>query len=203
MNSARAPPAYNETKESYRPEIIDKEIEDAQDDHQHHRTPLCLETHHNHHTSHESEQTNDHSRNTPITSENKPDEQEDQQDPPGKLDVHFAVFLVYRRQPRWGKPFAHPGVAENHEKPTHNAEIAEKEVQVKYKTVAESLGNDHTKEAEYSPIGVLADDDKGRTYKHGDDVDGEEEMREAPWDYESSLLAEELTPYKNVQTRKM
>lgn len=59
------------------------------------------------------------------------------------------------------------------------------------------MGNDHAEEAEYGPIGVLPDNDKGRTYKHGDDVDKEEEMREAPWDYKSYLLAED-SPLTNV-----
>ncbi len=113
---------------SYRPEIVDQDIEDAQDDHQHHRTPFRLEPHYYHDTSNEPEYTDHHPPNAPLAWEDKPDKEKDQQHPPGKLDIHFAIFLIHWREARGCKLLANPWVAENHEEATHNTKVAEEEV---------------------------------------------------------------------------
>jgi hypothetical protein len=89
MNKAIAP---------YRPEVIDQQIENAQDDHKHNCTELGLETNHNHHTGDESEKGNDHSPDAPLATENEANEEEYQENSASKLKVLLPVLLVDFRQ---------------------------------------------------------------------------------------------------------
>lgn len=168
---------------AYRPEIIDQNIKDAQNDHQHHRAPFGLEPHHHHHTSHESKQADHHPSNPPVAGEHEADEQEYQQHSSSELKIHFTVLLIDRRQSGRGKLFAHPRVTENHEESTHDAEVTQEKVQVEDKAVAKSLGDHNGEKAEDGVIGVFARDDENRADAHGKDIDGQEEMRETPWDW--------------------
>ena len=45
------------------------------------------------------------------------------------------------------------------------------------------MGNDDADEAEDGAVRVFADDDEGGTGDHGKDVDEEEGVGKAPWDY--------------------
>ncbi|KAI4138763.1 MAG: hypothetical protein L6R39_006619, partial [Caloplaca ligustica] len=67
--------------------------------------------------------------------------------------------------------------------PAHDAEVAQKEVEIKDKAIAERLGDDDAQETKDGVFAVFADDDKDGAGEHGDDVDEEEEVGEAPGYY--------------------
>ena len=81
-------------RETYRPEVVNKYVEDAENNHQHNRAPLGLESNYNHDTSTESQYANQYPPEVPVTSEDKSNKQEDQKNSSGKLEVHLAILLV-------------------------------------------------------------------------------------------------------------
>lgn len=168
---------------THRPEIVHQEIEYTEDDHEHHGAELGLEPHHHHHTGHEAEQADNDPAEPPVPGKDESNEQKDQQHPSRELEVHLAVLLIHLRQPGGRELLPHPAVGQHHQETTHDAEVAEEEIQVEDETVAESLGDDDAEETEDGVFAVLAGDDKGGTGDHGEDVDKEEEMCETPWYY--------------------
>ena len=99
----------------HRPEIIDQQVEDAQNHHQDHRTPLGLEPDDHHDTRHKAKQTHNHPAHAPVSRKHESDEQEDQEHAPCKLEIHFAVFFIELRQSGRSKLFANPRVAQDHQ----------------------------------------------------------------------------------------
>lgn len=162
-----------------RPEIVHKQIEQAQQNHKQNSRGLSLESNNNHHASHESNQADQNPPEAPFTREHKAHEQEDQKDTARKLDVHLAVFLVKLRESGGREALADPAVREDHEQAADDREVAEEEVQVEDEAVAEGLGDDDGEEADDGVFGVLADDDEGGAGCHCDDVEEEEEVRDA------------------------
>ncbi|QBZ54630.1 hypothetical protein PoMZ_10336 [Pyricularia oryzae] len=79
----------------------------------------------------------------PLASEHKADEEEDEQNTAGKLEVHLAVLLLELRQAGKVDGLAHPRVRQDHDQATHDRQVAQEEVEIKNKTVAESLGDNH------------------------------------------------------------
>jgi hypothetical protein len=142
---------------TYSPEVVDKDVEDTQDQDKENGRELGLETNNNHDTSNESKQTNEYSPDVPFTSKDETNEQEDEQDTSSKLNVHLAVLFIKLRQSSWGKSLANPAVTENHKKTTNNRQVTEEEVQIKDETVTESLGDNYANEADNSIFRVLAD----------------------------------------------
>ena len=63
---------------TYRPEVVDKHIEDTEDNHQHHSTKLRLEANNYHHACHEAHQADNDSANTPVAGKHKSDKEEDE-----------------------------------------------------------------------------------------------------------------------------
>ena len=164
---------------TYRPEVVNQNIEDAQYHNQYNRTPFRLETYHHHHASHKSKYADYYPPNPPMAREHKPHKQEYQQHPPRQLKVHLAVLVIHRRESGRSELPPHPRIREYHQKAAHNAEVAEEEVEVEYETVAKSLGNDDANESDDGPVAVLADYYHGRADYHGEDVDEEKEVGKA------------------------
>src|ERR1051325_690610 len=80
------------------PEAVDIEVEDAEDEHQHDRRELGLETDNHHDTGDKSKQAGDDSPETPVTTEDKSYEKEDEQDTARKLEVHLLILLIEGRK---------------------------------------------------------------------------------------------------------
>lgn len=108
----------------YRPEVVNNDVEHAQNHNQDDRAPLCLEAHRHHNTCHTTHQNHNHADEAPIAREDESNEQEYQQHSSGKLEIHLAILLVDLRQARRSESLADPAVGEDHEKAAHDAEVA-------------------------------------------------------------------------------
>ena len=126
---------------SHRPEVIHEQVKNAQNDNEHDGAEFRLESYNNHHTRYKAQDADENAPEAPFPGKNKPDEEEYQQHAPSELEVHLPVLLINLRQSCWSKFLPHPGIREHHKKTAHNREIAEEEVQVKYKAITERLGN--------------------------------------------------------------
>lgn len=168
---------------TYRPEVVNQEIEYAEDHDEHYGAELGLEPDNNHDARDKAEHADRNSPDAPVSSENKSDEEEDEQDSPGKLEVHFAVLFVNLGQARGCEPFADPGVGENHKKAAHDRQIAEEEVQVEDEAVAEALKNNDGNQTRDGVFRILANDDIEGADNHGDYVDDQEGVGKTPWNY--------------------
>lgn len=164
---------------TYSPEVVDQQVEDTENDDQHDGAELRLETNHYHHARHKAQQCDNDPPNAPLPAENKANEQEDEEDTSGKLEIHLAVFLVKRRQTSKGLGLADPGVGEHHEKATHDGEVAQEEIEVEDETVANCLSDHNANETADGIIGVFPCDYKGRTGNHREHIYDEEKVCEA------------------------
>ena len=156
------------------PPVVDVEVEDAQNEHQHDRRELGLETNNNHDASNETEQASHNSPETPVTAENEADEEEDEQDTSSELEIHLLVLLVELRKTSRSELLANPGVGQDHHQTAHNGKVAEEEVQVENETISDALHNHNAHETSHSVFRVLSCDDHDRADSHCDYVDDEE-----------------------------
>jgi len=161
---------------TYRPEVVDKDVEDAQDGDEDDGAPLGLETHNDHDAGDESDHDDRHATNAPLAGEDEANEQENEQDAAGELEVHLAVLLVELGQAGGRELFADPAVGQDHEQAAHDAQVAQEEVEVEDQAVAERLRDDDADQAHDRVLAVLADDDHEGGGEHGDNVDDEEEV---------------------------
>jgi hypothetical protein len=159
------------------PPVVDDEVENAQDQDEHDGAKLGLEANNNHDAGDKSKCANYDSPNAPLASKHKADEQKDEQDTSGKLNVHLAILFIELGEASEGFGFTNPAVGEHHEEPTNNGEVAKEEVEVKDQTVSESLGDNNAEKAKDGVVGVLADYDHDRRRGHSNDVDDEEDVR--------------------------
>lgn len=95
---------------TYRPEVVDENVENAQNDDKHHATELRFESNHDHDAGDQAEQANDHPPEGPCPGEDKADEEKNQQHSSTKLEVHFPVLLIERGKTRRCKSFPDPAV---------------------------------------------------------------------------------------------
>lgn len=79
------------------PEVVDDEVEYAQNENEHGGAPLGLESDHDHDACNETSQADNDSPETPVASEHETDEKEDQKDTASKLEVHLPVLFVQLR----------------------------------------------------------------------------------------------------------
>ena len=100
---------------AYRPEVVDHDIEDAQDHHQDDGTPLRFEAYHHHNTSHRTKANHNQSTYAEVSCKDEADEQENEQHSSSKLKVHLPVLLVELREACRRKLLAHPTVGKHHE----------------------------------------------------------------------------------------
>ena len=138
------------------PEVVDKEIEDAQDDNEHDGTELGLEANDDHDAGHKANDADDHTTDAPFAGKDEPDEEEDEKHAACELEVHLAILLVDLGQARWREALADPTIGQDHQESPHDRQIAEKEVEVKDESIAKRLGDDHTKQAKDGKVGMFA-----------------------------------------------
>lgn len=164
---------------TYSPEVVDQNVEDAEDQDQEGSAKLGLEADDDHDAGDQAEQGDKGTANGPLAAEDKADEEEDQQDPASQHEVHFAVLLLELGQSCEGFGLAHPRVGENHDQATDDGQVAQEEVEVKDEAVAEGLGHNDAHQAADGILGMFTDNDEGRAGGHGDDIDDKEEVRQA------------------------
>ena len=164
---------------TYRPEVVDKDVENAQDGDEDDGAPLGLETNNDHHAGNETDHDNRHATNAPLAGEDEANEQENEQHATGELEVHLAVLLVELGQAGGRELFADPAVGQDHEQAAHDTQVAQEEVEVEDQAVAERLGDNDADQAHDGVLAVLADDNHEGGGEHGDNVDDEEEVCDA------------------------
>src|SRR2546421_12168030 len=76
---------------AYRPEVVHKQVEDAQQDHQQDGAQLRLESYHNHNAGDQADQADHDSPKTPGSGKDEADEEEHQENPSTKLYIHLPV----------------------------------------------------------------------------------------------------------------
>ena len=121
------------------PPVVDVEVEDAEDQHQHDGRELGLESNNNHDAGNESKQASHDPPEAPVTAENEADKEEDEQNTTSELEVHLLVLLVELGKTGWGKLLANPRVREHHHQTTHDREVAQEKVQVEDEAVSDAL----------------------------------------------------------------
>lgn len=168
---------------TYRPEVVDKDVEDAQNGDENDGAPLGLEANDNHNASNKTDQDDRNATNAPLASENEANEQEDEQNTASELEVHLAILLVELGKTGGSELFADPAVGKDHEQTAHDAKVAQEEVEVEDEAVAKGLGDDDANQADDGVLAVLADDDHEGGGEHGDDVDDEEEVGDTAGDW--------------------
>jgi len=166
-----------------RPPVVHVEVEDAEDQDEHNSRELCLESDHHHDTGDKPENARDNSPEAPVATEDEANEEEDEQDAAGELEVHLLVLFVKRRQARRRKLLANPRVREHHQQAAHDGEIAQEEVEVEDKAVADALEHDNEHEPADRVLGMFPANDHDRAGGHEDYVYQEEEMVDATVDW--------------------
>lgn len=174
---------------TYSPEVVDKEVEDAENNDEESGAELGLEADDDHDAGASTQDADDDAPDGPGTAEDEADKQENQEDATSELEVHLAVLLVDLGQTGKGLGLTDPRVGEDHDEATNDGQVAEEEVEVEDEAVSEGLGDDNGHEAGDGIVGVLADDDEGGAGKHGNDVDEKEKMGEATRNWRRGLLA--------------
>lgn len=163
-------------EETYSPEVVDEDVEDAEDDNEERGAGLGLETNDNHDTGDEADQGDEDTAKRPLAAEDEANEEEDEQNTAGELDVHLAVLLLELGKAGKGLRLADPRVGEDHEEAAHDGEVAKEEVEIKDQAVAEGLHDNNSNETADGIFRVLPGNDEPRADAHGDHVDDEEEV---------------------------
>lgn len=171
------------------PEVVDQKVENAENNNQHDGAELGLESHNDHDACDESEQADADSPEVPVAAEDEANEEEDEQDTASELEVHLAVLLVKLGETSRSKLLADPRVGKDHEKTSHDGQIAKEEVEVEDEAVAETLEDNDANETKDTVVGVLSCNDHNGADSHGDYVYDEEEVGEAVGDCEGHALA--------------
>lgn len=78
----------------YRPEVVDQQVENTQDNDEHYRTEFRLESHNDHHTRYKAKDADNHPPEAPFPGENEADEEENQQHATSELEVHLPILLI-------------------------------------------------------------------------------------------------------------
>lgn len=140
------------------PEVVDKDVKDAENQDQHNGTELGLESNNDHDASHEAKDADKNPPETPVSSNDKAYEEKDEQHTASQLEVHFAVFLVDLRETGRRESLAHPAVGKNHKEAAHDRKVTKEEVEVEDEAVTEGLCNHYSHESSYGCGSVLAGD---------------------------------------------
>lgn len=167
---------------TYSPEVVHNQVENAENDNEQDSAKLGLEADNNHDTSSGSNNGEGRAPDRPLAAKDEADKEEDEQDTARELEVHFPVLLIDLGESRKGLVLPNPGVGEHHEETAHHGEVAQEEVKVGNEAIAEGLGHNDNHKAADSVVGVFPDDDEGRANSHGEDVEQQEEVRDARGD---------------------
>lgn len=147
-------------RSTYAPEVVDKQIENAQDDNQHDGAPLGLEADDDHDASHSADHDDQYAPEAPVAREDKADKQKDEQDASGELKVHFAVLFVDLWQSCRGKLLPNPRIRQDHQEPANHGQVPQEEVEVEYQTISDGLSDDDAQKAADCVLAVLANNDE-------------------------------------------
>ena len=98
------------------------------------------------------------------------------------MDIHLLVLLINRRQAR-EHSLLDEAISEDHEKTADDREIAEEKIEIEDEAVTEGLDDDDREEAGNRVLLVAAHDHKSRADGHGDNVEDQEEVCQAPRNY--------------------
>jgi hypothetical protein len=158
------------------PEVVDQQVEDAQNDNEKGGAVLGLESNDNHDARDATKGRDNDAPERPLATEDKSDEEEDQEDTASQLEVHLAVLLVDLGKTCKDLSLAHPRIRQDHDQTTNDGEVSEEEVEIEDETVTKSLSDNNAHETGDSVVGVLSDDDQGGAREHGDDVDKQEQV---------------------------
>lgn len=148
-------------RKTHSPEVVHNHVEHAENDDQQGGAELGLESNNNHHAGGQAQQADNDAENGPLARENEADEEEDEQNTTGELEVHLAVLLLELGKSGKGLGLAHPRVGENHQETTHDRQVTQEEIEVKDETVPESLRDNYTHKTADGVLGMPADDDEG------------------------------------------
>lgn len=155
---------------THSPEVVDQDVEDAEDNNQEGGAVLGLETDNDHDASASSQEANHNTPDGPLAAEDEADEEEDQENTTSQLEVHLPVLLINLGETGKGLGLADPGIGQNHEKTADDGQVSEEEVEVEDQAVSKSLGDNDAHEAGHSVIRVFPGDDEDGAEEHGEHI---------------------------------
>lgn len=161
------------------PEVVDQQVEDAQNDNEQSGAVLGLESNDNHDAGDAAKRRDNDAPERPLATEDKSDEEEDQKDTASQLEVHLAILLVDLGKTCKDLSLANPRIRQDHDQATDDRQVSEEEVEIEDETVAKSLSDDNAHETGDGVVGVLSDDDQSGAREHGNDVDKKEQVGNA------------------------
>lgn len=164
------------------PPVVHDDIEDGEEDDQECGRPLGLETHGDHDAGGEPDQREDQSCKGPLSLEGDSDEKEDQKDSACQLEVFLAIIVAQIGKSRKEGPTSDHRIGKDHEETSNNGEVAQEEINIKDETVTKALQDDDTQKTANCDLRVALGDDGTRGSQHGEDVQKEENLRNAPWE---------------------
>lgn len=165
---------------TYCPEVVHQNVENTQDHHEHNGAPLRLESHDHHDAGYETDDNDYHTTEAPFASKHKSNEQENEKYSASQLKVHFSVLLIQCGQPCWGKLLPNPAVGQHHYEAAHDRQVAQEEVDVEDQPIPEGLCDYNANETTNGIFGVFASDDEDGGDGHGENIDQEEQVVDAP-----------------------
>jgi hypothetical protein len=161
------------------PEVVDQQVENAQNNNEQSGAVLGLESNDNHDAGDAAKRRDNDAPKRPLATEDKSNEEEDQEDTASQLEVHLAILLVDLGETCKDLSLANPRIRQDHDQATNDREVSEEEVEIEDETVTKSLSDDNAHETGDGVVGVLSDDDQGGAGEHGDDVDKQEQVGDA------------------------
>lgn len=157
------------------PEVVDEQVEDAEDHDQETGAPTCLEADNDHDAGTQSKHRDDDTCQGPLALDDETDEKEDEQHSTGQLEVNLAVGFAETWKAGKDVLLGRKTVGENHHETAYDGQVAEEEVEIENETVSETLNHDDTEQCTDRDLGVLAHDHSSRGGTH--DLSAEEESQ--------------------------
>ena len=167
------------------PPVVDKDVEDAEDEDEERGRPLGLEADGNHRARGETDERHKEPSDAPLAAEGEANEEENEQDASRKEEASKFTCQENRSISRFGRDLLFLAVvlrkggetskeflarvhriAEDHEEATDDAEVAEEEVEVENEAITECLDNDNTEKTANCIFSVSLCDDCPRTDEH-------------------------------------
>lgn len=149
-----------------RPEVVDEEVEDAENHDQETGAPASLEADNNHDAGTQAEHRDDDTCQGPLALNDETDEKEDEQHSAGQLEVNLAVGLAQAWKAGKDVLLGREAVRENHHETTNDGKVAKEEVEIENETVSETLDHNNTEQCTDRDLGVFAQDHSRRSSAH-------------------------------------
>jgi len=158
------------------PPIVDEHVERAQDQDKESGRPLGLEPYRNHTARPQAYDRHQHSPDPPLSLNDEPQKEEDEQDATGEKEVFLSVIFADGRKSGERSSSGDHRVAEDHEQSTDHTQVAQEEIKVENQAITQSLRDDNSEKSPNSKFGVLLRDHRTRAGKHRGDVEKQEHM---------------------------